>query len=65
MNDLRPLPAWQQAIIAKCHHPSGEWIEFPLSALDRSLVTRFEEMVARNPDRLALKTDDRNSPMPS
>jgi amino acid adenylation domain-containing protein len=58
MNDLRPLPAWQQAIIAKCHHPSGEWIEFPLSALDRSLVTRFEEMVARNPDRLALKTDD-------
>ncbi len=58
MNDQRPLPAWQQAIIDKCYHPTGEWLEFPRSALDGSLVARFEEMVVRYPNHLALKTDD-------
>lgn len=48
----------QQAIQARCFHPSGEWTEFPRSALDGSIVARFEEMVARYPERLAVKMDD-------
>ena len=58
MNEQRAVPAWQQAIVDKCYHPTGQWIEFPRSALDASLVARFEEMVLQYPDHLALKTGD-------
>lgn len=46
----------QQAIHAKCFHPSGVWEEFPQSALESSIVARFEEMVARYPARIAAKS---------
>ena len=46
----------QQAIRAKCFHPNGKWEEFPQSALESSLVARFEEMVRRYPARIAAKS---------
>ncbi len=50
------LPARQRAIRAKCFHPTGTFVPFPIEALDASLPQRFDEQVARNPGRLALKT---------
>ena len=44
----------QQEILARCFHPSGEWTMFPQTALDTSLVARFEAMVEHYPDRLAV-----------
>ena len=46
----------QQTSQAPCFHPSDPWAEFPRAALDRSVVARFEEMVALYPDRLAVKS---------
>jgi amino acid adenylation domain-containing protein len=46
----------QQAIQARCFHPTGEWSEFPHSLLVGSIVDRFEMMVACYPDRLAVKS---------
>lgn len=46
----------QQAIQARSFHPTGAWEAFPQSALASSIVARFEEMVARYPDRLAVKS---------
>lgn len=50
------LPAEQQAIRAQCFHPAGDFGEFTREAIDQSIVCRFEEMVRRYPDRIALKT---------
>jgi amino acid adenylation domain-containing protein len=47
------IPAHQQAIQDRCVHPSGTFVEFPRSALEGSLVDRFEEQVKLYPDRLA------------
>ncbi|CAN5523438.1 hypothetical protein BH10CHL1_BH10CHL1_40500 [soil metagenome] len=48
----------QQAIQARCVHPSGQWREFTVAALEQTVITRFEQMVARYPDRLAISMDD-------
>lgn len=48
-------PPAQQALQARSFHPSGQWEEFPESALEQSVVARFEEIVARYSDRVALK----------
>ncbi len=45
----------QEAIRAKCFHPTGQWEEFNPEDLNQSIVSRFAQMVARHPDRLALK----------
>lgn len=45
----------QQALQARCCHPSGESTAFPASAVESSLAARFEAMVARYPNRLAVK----------
>ena len=45
----------QAEIRAKCFHPTGQWEEFKPEDLNQSIVSRFEQMVARYPDRLALK----------
>jgi len=50
------IPAWQQAIIDKCFHSTGVWEEFPESAYETSIPARFEKIVDRFPDRLAVKT---------
>ncbi len=51
----RSSAAWrhQQAIHARCFHPSGEWNEFPAAA--GSIVARFEMMVVHAPDWPAVK----------
>jgi amino acid adenylation domain-containing protein len=56
MNKQRQIPARQQAIIDKCYHPTGMWDEFPADEIEKSIPARFEKMVERFPDRLAVKT---------
>ena len=48
--------ATQQALRARCTHPSGAFVEFTNQEALQSVVQRFEEQVHRHPDRLALKT---------
>ncbi len=48
----------QQEIRARCYHPTGRWEEFNAAALEQSVVARFETIVARYPDRLALQMGD-------
>ena len=50
----------QQAIRAKCVHPSGTFIEFPRNALEQSIPQRFEEIARRYPNRIAVKDQQRS-----
>jgi len=50
----------QQAIRAKCAHPSGSFVEFPRDALEQSIPQRFEAIARRYPDRTALKDQQRS-----
>src|SRR4030095_14329369 len=49
------LPPKQQAIRDKCFHPSGTFIEFLQDEVEQSIPQRFETIVGRYPDRLAVK----------
>src|SRR5919106_136771 len=53
------LPPEQEAIRAKCFHPSGTFVQFPREDIDKSIPERFEDMVSRYPDRLAVSTKER------
>ena len=57
-DDLK-LPPEQQAIRDKCFHPSGKFIEFPKEDVETSITARFEKIVGRFPDRLAVKMRNR------
>lgn len=46
----------QQAIMEKCFHPSGTFVEFKKEEIEQSIPDRFEQQVAKYPDRLAVKT---------
>ena len=48
--------AQQQAILARCYHPSGTFIRFEKEELERSIPSRFERQVRANPDQIAIKT---------
>jgi amino acid adenylation domain-containing protein len=48
------LPAEQEAIRAKCFHPSGEFEEFQKDDLEKSIPDRFEKIVRQYPDRIAV-----------
>src|SRR6266498_5346514 len=48
----------QQAIRAKCFHPSGLFVEFQKEAIEQSIPDRFEQMVRRYPERLAVSTEN-------
>ena len=50
----------QQALIAKCFHPSGNFIEFKWEETEQSIPDRFEHVVLKYPDRIAVKTGDRS-----
>jgi len=50
------LPPHQEAIRAKCFHPTGTFIEFKKEEIEQSIPERFEQQVRRYPDRLAVKT---------
>jgi non-ribosomal peptide synthetase component F len=53
------LPPEQQAIRDKCFHPSGKFIVFPKEDVETSIPERFEKIVGRFPDRLAVKMRNR------
>ena len=53
------LPPEQQAIRAKCFHPSGTFVEFPIEDVETSIPERFEKIVRLYPDRIAVKTTKR------
>jgi amino acid adenylation domain-containing protein len=50
------LPPEQQAIRARCWHPSNTFVEFTPAVIEQSIVQRFEQQVHQYPQRLALKT---------
>jgi hypothetical protein len=45
------LPAEQQAIRAKCFHPSGSFVEFAKEESEQSIPRRFEKVARMYPDR--------------
>jgi hypothetical protein len=47
MSDSRPLPPQQDAIQAKCFHPTGRFVEFTKDEVDQSIPGRFEQIVAK------------------
>ena len=53
-------PPEQQAIRAKCFHPTGTFIEFEKEEIEQSIPDRFEEQVSKYPNRLAVKTCTEN-----
>jgi amino acid adenylation domain-containing protein len=50
------LPPEQEAIRAKCFHPSGVFTPFPDITLDYSVPHRFQEIARIYPDRVAIET---------
>lgn len=53
------LPPEQEAIRAKCFHPSGTFVEFPEEDVETSIPERFEKIAGRFPDRVAVKMRNR------
>ena len=49
----------QQAIQARCFHPSGHFVEFPSGDIETSIPARFEKIASEFPGRLAVKTGNR------
>lgn len=49
------LPAEQQVIRAKCFHPFGKFEQFPEEDVEKSVPERFEKIVCKYPDRIAVK----------
>jgi len=56
--DVTQLPPEQEAIQAKCFHPTGAFVEFKREEVEQSIPERFEKMVRLHPQRLALKSTD-------
>jgi amino acid adenylation domain-containing protein len=52
------LPREQQAIQARCFHPSGTFVEFDKKEIEQSIPDCFEKVVRRYPNRLAAKTQN-------
>ena len=52
------LPPEQEAIRAKCFHPSGTFVEFPKEDVETSIPARFEKIVREHPNRIAVKMGD-------
>jgi len=50
------LPPDQAAISAKCFHLTGNFVEFEKEEIEQSVPSRFEKIVAKYPDRVAVKT---------
>ena len=45
-------------IRAKCFHPNGAFVEFEKDEVETSIPERFENIVRRHPDRLAVRTKE-------
>src|SRR6266481_7252952 len=52
---LLGLPPEQEAIRDKCFHPTGTFIEFKKEEIEQSIPERFEKIVRKYPDRIAIK----------
>ena len=50
------LPPEQEAIRAKCFHPSGTFVEFPKEEVEQSIPERFEKIARLYPNHLAVQT---------
>jgi amino acid adenylation domain-containing protein len=59
MKDLANLAPEQRTIQDKCFHPTGTFIEFPIEEVEQSIAERFEKIVKKYPDRLAVKTQQK------
>ena len=46
-------------IRAKCLHPTGIHVEFPIEDVETSIPARFEKIVRQHADRIAVKTETR------
>ncbi|HEY7559790.1 MAG TPA: AMP-binding protein, partial [Candidatus Binatia bacterium] len=55
-SELQPPPE-QEAIRAKCFHPTRTYVEFPPEEVETSIPLRFEKIVRRYADRIAIKTE--------
>src|ERR1043166_1725597 len=55
---LSNLPSDQEAIRAKCFHPTGKFVEFTKDAINQSIPERFETMARLHPHRLAVQSSD-------
>jgi amino acid adenylation domain-containing protein len=55
---LSDLPREQQAIRSRCFHPSGSFIEFKKEDVEQSIPDRFEQVVCRYPERIAVKMEN-------
>ena len=53
-----PCPS-QEAIRARCFHPSGSFSEFKKGEIEQSIPDRFETIVRQYPNQLAVKMGDR------
>jgi hypothetical protein len=54
--DSTAIPSEQSAIRAKCFHPTGTFIEFKKEEIEQSIPDRFEQIVAKYRNHLAIKT---------
>ncbi len=52
------LPAEQEAIRAKCLHPTGTFVEFRKEDTEQSIPERFEEIVRTFPNRIAVESKE-------
>ena len=59
LEDFSNLPPEQQAIRAKCFHPSGSFVEFKKEEIEQSIPDRLERIAAMHPDRIAVKEKGR------
>jgi hypothetical protein len=50
------LPPEQEAVRARCFHPTGTFVEFKPEEIEQSIPERFEQQVAKYPDLIAVKT---------
>ncbi len=50
------FPPEQRAIREKCFHPARTFIEFAREEIDQSISRRFEQQVARYPERIAVRS---------
>jgi amino acid adenylation domain-containing protein len=57
-NPAFKLPPEQEAIWGTCFHPRGTFVEFDEGEIEQSIPARFESIVRRYPDRIAIKMND-------
>ena len=57
-NRMSDLPLQQQAIWARCVHPTGTFMEFKTAEVEQSIPDRFEQQVAQYPERIAVQMAD-------